>query len=189
MIPLYAIVFALPGLAVILLNHNHLRYSIHPASIAYYLFQTLVVIPAYTAATVAGLLHWLRPRRMFQRHQRRVLRTVLLAVIAGTATQAIRGIATARWGLDKRQSMWLMGGATVVCTLASLIQRRHARAWVCPVCGYDLRGSVHSPRCPECGGRNPLVIAQVVPAEQSTVEQKSNSPFQPERPDSTLDAA
>jgi hypothetical protein len=39
--------------------------------------------------------------------------------------------------------------------LAALLRRgravRHVHAGRCGACGYDLRGSVGSPRCPECG--------------------------------------
>lgn len=61
---------------------------------------------------------------------------------------------------------WLLATLTALplssVVMRAIRRRRRARAGLCPRCGYDLRGSKASRRCPECGTAVPPGAGETV---------------------------
>lgn len=81
------------------------------------------------------------------------------------------------WGLMLAPWVCVLAFLTAVVPhlVLALQSRRRWRPHLCPACGYDLRGSLHSEACPECGERiawskrRAVSVARTQPA-------KGNSP-------------
>lgn len=128
---------------------------------------TLLVVPILAGLAAVGLVHYRRPRRWLLRGATGRWRAGLLGLLAGLVVIPAIGVAIyyvnrpppgsreAQWAPDL--DMERVNDAVVVAPVcfvfallgAWLLPQR--RAGSCVGCDYDVRYSLDSGRCPECG--------------------------------------
>ncbi len=111
---------------------------------------TLCGIPTLCAVAVAAIMHYRRPRRMFQGHTGRPIAPltcgIAIALLAVTLSVPVVVVAD-----EQVPDAALLAAASLVSTMLVMLLTAKRRPGLCIRCGYDLRSSLNSGRCPECG--------------------------------------
>lgn len=131
-----------------------------------YLLQfalSLVFAPLIANVSTALAINCLTPRQLFHRPNPAWAASCFLGLAAGLLSLigAMLGVAF----LDRFASdSVLTAGCSVTGTLAMVICLQRVRPWQCLNCDYDLRASIQSLRCPECGFGTPARNTLTPPA-------------------------
>jgi len=110
----------------------------------------LLMVPLLAAWFGATLMDRWRPRKIFRDELRRGGRAFALGLIGGILTFASVGFGVHYLrGIPDEAAM---AACALVCTVLTLLFTARVRdPGLCVRCDYDLRGSIHMGRCPECG--------------------------------------
>jgi hypothetical protein len=164
----FLIGYSLPFAACLgLAGWTHARFGVAYPADWVALGLTLLAAPILASLAAVSLVHIRRPRRWLMRGTPGRIRAGVFGLLAGTAAIPLIGIAlyfanrpmpgTPDFEWSPGQDMRRVHDAVIVAPLcfatawigASLMPRR--RAGSCAACGYDVRYSLDSGRCPECG--------------------------------------
>ncbi len=111
----------------------------------------VVIAPSFSVMAIAIMAHHLRPMRMFQPKATGTLGPMQFGLILGLIVAVLIPFALVwlvRW-VDEAFIPALVTGVVSIPAL-TLVARRCVPGY-CVRCGYDIRCSLDSNRCPECG--------------------------------------
>ena len=103
-----------------------------------------------TAVMIATLLNHRRPRRIFARSPRRFIPPVFAGTTISILT-ILLAIPVVVFGSDYAPDWALLMSTTFGPTFAVLWFCKSVVPGNCKACGFDLRASLDTGRCPECG--------------------------------------
>ncbi len=111
---------------------------------------TLCGVPTLCALAVAAIMHHRRPRRMFQRHTGRPIAPLACGLTSALVAVALT-VPLVVVSSETVPDAALLAAASLLGTMLVMLLAARRRPGHCIRCDYDLRSSLGSGRCPECG--------------------------------------
>jgi len=109
------------------------------------------LIPTLASASIALLIHTLRPRRLFDSPTSQSLKPILLGIVTGLTSLGSVLLALSPLGINANDTLILISSSVGVTFIILMLFGGCRQCGHCRRCGYDIRMSLEFGRCPDCG--------------------------------------